>query len=88
LDRVRFASRLASAAIASGTKTVAMMISTPQVLVKSATEGGVLPGLAGASIATAKVISRRIAQSQLAPTTASRAARTWGLSAPGSAKAP
>src|SRR5437763_7249341 len=72
----------------NGTNTVATMINTPHVLVKSATDGGLAPGVAGVSIETAKVISRRIAHSQLAPTIASRAARIRGLRAPGSARAP
>src|SRR3569623_744163 len=64
------------------------MISTPQVLVKSATEGGGASGAAGASIDTANVSSRRIAHSQLAPTLASRVQRTPGFNAPGADSAP
>src|SRR3954453_20360068 len=84
----RLANRFATAATVRGTNTVAMIISTPQVLVKSPTEGSLAPGTAGVGIETAKGISRRIAHNQLAPTIASRAARTRGLRAPGSASTP
>src|SRR6185312_1862413 len=49
------ASRFARAAMPRGTNTVAIMISTPQVFVKSATDGGVAPGAVGSSIEAAKV---------------------------------